>query len=77
MDRIVSPLLALIASFTASAADIVARPQWQRHFEARGVRGSFVLLDPALDRYFVVDEARSRQRYLPASTSSGSREPCG
>src|SRR5207245_2037292 len=43
MDRIVSPLLALIASFTASAADIVARPQWQRdHTLASGMREGVV-----------------------------------
>ncbi len=68
MDRIVSPLLAILAGFTATAADVVSRPQWQRHFEARGVRGTFVLLEPASDRYLVADEARARSRFLPAST---------
>ena len=68
MDRFVSPLLALLTSFTASAADIAARPQWQRHFEARGVRGTFVLFEPANDRYLIADESRARQGFIPAST---------
>ena len=68
MDRLSSPLLALFASLGTSAADTVARPTWQAHFEAKGLRGTFVLYEPALDRYSVVNEARAKQRFLPAST---------
>lgn len=68
MDRLASPLLMLFASLGATAADVVARPEWQRHFAARNARGTFVLLEPAKDRYLVLDETRARQRFLPAST---------
>lgn len=68
MDRLASPLLTLFASLGASAAETVARADWQRHFDAKGVRGTFVLFEPALDRYSVLNEARARQRFLPAST---------
>ena len=68
MDRLASPLLLLFASLSAGAADIVARPQWQRHFDAHGVRGTFVLFDPAHERYLVLDESRARSRFVPAST---------
>ena len=68
MDRFVSPLLALFASFSASAADTLARPEWQKHFDAKGVRGTFALFEPAKDRYLVFNEARARQRFIPAST---------
>jgi len=68
MDRFVSPLLVLFTGFSATAADVVARPQWQKHFDARGMRGTFVLLEPAYDRYLVFNEARAKQRFLPAST---------
>jgi beta-lactamase class D len=68
MDRIAPSLLALLASFTAAGTEVVARPEWQKHFAARGVRGTFVLLDPAADRYLVTDEARARKGFLPAST---------
>ena len=68
MERFVSPLLALFTSFSATAADVVARPQWQKHFDARGMRGTFVLLEPAYDRYLVFNEARAKQGFLPAST---------
>src|SRR5438128_4044690 len=68
MDRFVSPLVCLFASFTAAAADGVARPQWQRHFDAKDARGTFVLLEPANDRYLVLNEGRARTRFLPAST---------
>src|SRR5438132_8909792 len=68
MDRIATPLLAMLASFSTAAADLVAHAEWQRHFEARGVRGTFVLLDPANDRYLVLDPARAKRGFLPAST---------
>lgn len=68
MDRLSSPLLLLFASLSATAADIVAKPDWQRHFDAKKVSGTFVLLEPAKDRYLVFNEARARLRFLPAST---------
>ena len=68
MDRFVSPLVALLASFSAAAADVVAQPDWQKHFDALGVRGTFVLLEPANDRYLVLNESRARQGFIPAST---------
>jgi len=68
MDRLSPPLLLLFASLSTQAQPTVARPEWQRHFDARGVRGTFVLLEPARDRYLTFNEARGRQRFLPAST---------
>jgi beta-lactamase class D len=68
MDRFVSPLVALLASFSATAADTVARPDWQKHFDAYGVQGTFVLLEPANDRYLVLNEPRAKQGFIPAST---------
>jgi beta-lactamase class D len=68
MERFVSPLLALFTSLTASAADTVSRPDWQKYFDAKGVRGTFVLFEPAKDRYLVLNEARARQRFTPWST---------
>jgi beta-lactamase class D len=68
MDRLASPLLALFASLSAGAAPTVARPEWQRHFDAHGVQGTFVLFEPARDRYLAFNEARGRSRLLPAST---------
>lgn len=67
MDRFVSPLLEMF-SFRAAAADLVARPRWQEHFDARDMRGTFVLLQPDQDRYLVCNEARAKQGLLPAST---------
>ena len=68
MERFVSPLLALFTSLGASASDTLARPGWQRHFDAKGVRGTFVLFEPANDRYLVYNAQRAGQRFLPAST---------
>jgi beta-lactamase class D len=58
----------LFASLAAGAAPTVARPDWQRHFDAHGVIGTFVLFEPAGQRYLAFNEARGRQRFLPAST---------
>ena len=68
MQHFVSPLLALFTSLSTAAADTVARPQWQKHFDAKGVRGTFVLFEPANDRYLVYNASRASQRFLPAST---------
>ena len=68
MDRLSTSLLALFTGLGAHAADTVTRPDWQKHFDAYGVKGTFVLFEPALDRYSIFDEARAKRRYLPAST---------
>ncbi len=72
MDRLSTPLAALFAALAAAtgtaAAETRLRPDWQAHFDAQGVRGTFVLYEPAADRYQVLDEARAKQRFLPAST---------
>ncbi len=68
MERFVSPLLVLFTSLSASASDTVARSDWQKFFDARNVRGTFVLFEPAKDRYLVFNEARARQRFVPWST---------
>lgn len=67
MDRLATSLMLL---FTAggAAADTTVRPSWQRHFEAKGARGTFVLLQPLQNRYTVLDTSRAKQRLLPAST---------
>jgi beta-lactamase class D len=68
MDRLASPLLLMFAALSSHAAGTVARHDWKAHFDAAGVRGTFVLYEPALDRFQVHDEARARQDFLPAST---------
>jgi beta-lactamase class D len=68
MDRLASPLLLLFASLGASAAEVINRHDWQKYFDAKGVKGTFVLYEPAKDRYSVLDEARAKERFLPAST---------
>ena len=68
MDRFVSPLLGLLTSFSSAAADTIVRAEWQPHFDAKGVRGTFVVYEPVKDRYLVFNEARAKQRFLPAST---------
>ena len=68
MDRLASPLALLFASLSPAAGETLARGHWQRHFDERGVRGTFVVFEPARGRYLVLGEARARSRFLPAST---------
>ena len=49
MDRLSTPLLLMFASLGTAAAETVAKPDWQRYFDAQGVQGTFVLLQPAED----------------------------
>src|SRR4051812_40868150 len=67
MDRLATSLMHLFAAGAASAETVV-EPAWQRHFAAKGVRGTFVLFEPLQSRYTVVDPARAKHRFLPAST---------
>jgi beta-lactamase class D len=68
MDRLATSLLFLFTSLGATAADTIAMPQWRRHFDAKGVQGTFVLFEPMEERYRVLDPARAQRRFLPAST---------
>jgi beta-lactamase class D len=68
MDRLSTSLLALFTGLGASDPETFPAPQWQRHFDAKGVEGTFVLFEPMLDRYRVLDTARAERRYLPGST---------
>ena len=68
MDRLSTSLIALFSGLAASDTETVAMPAWQRHFEARGAKGTFVLFEPARERYRVFDSARAERRYLPAAT---------
>jgi beta-lactamase class D len=68
MDRLSTGLLALFTTGSTAAADTVSKPEWEKYFAAKGVRGTFVLYEPERDRSLVFNEARARQRFLPAST---------
>jgi beta-lactamase class D len=67
MDRLATSILLLFAAGPAAAQNAL-EPGWQRHFEAKGVRGTFVLFEPLQNRYTVADPSRARHRFLPAST---------
>jgi beta-lactamase class D len=65
-------LLAVFLYVLAGAARAEPRwvdvPAWKAHFEAAGVRGTFLLYDAKADAYFVFDRARAGEPLLPAST---------
>jgi len=68
MDRLSTSLLALFTGLGASVAETITMPRWQRHFDAKGAKGTFVLFEPMEDRYRVLDTARAERRFLPAAT---------
>jgi beta-lactamase class D len=68
MKRFAPTLVMLLAGLNAGAEETAARPEWRRHFEAQGARGTFVLYEAERRRYLVYDEARAKRGYLPAST---------
>ena len=68
MDRLSTSLLQLFTGLGTSAPETVAAPEWRRQFDARGVKGTFVLFEPMLDRYRVLDPLRAGRRQLPAAT---------
>ena len=50
----------------ASAADISVRDEFAAHFA--GFTGTFVMYDPAGDKYIVYNEPQSKKRLSPCST---------
>ena len=68
MKRFVPPLFSLFVAASAHAAEWVEVPAWKRHFAARRLEGAFVLFEPHENRWRVLDLARAKRGYLPAST---------
>lgn len=58
----------MAAAFGASAGQWEDSAAVTALFSDAGVQGTFVLYDPAEDRLVGHDEARARERYVPAST---------
>jgi beta-lactamase class D len=66
-------LLAVSILLLASLQPLSARtykeiPELAKVFSSNGVAGTFVLFDAAADTMFVLDEARAKKRFTPAST---------
>lgn len=68
MKRLAPSLVMMLAAFHAVADETVSRPEWRKAFDARHVRGTFVLYEPDAHRYSILDDRRARHGYLPAST---------
>ena len=65
--RLIFLLLTCLLAHAASAQTVTER-NFKKHFEAYGLRGSFLLLDAQANRYTAYDAQRCRQGFLPAST---------
>lgn len=52
----------------ASPPQIVLKPEWQAVFDSMGVKGTFVLHRSNSNEWNVLDTARARTGFLPAST---------
>lgn len=68
MKRFAPSLAVMLAAVHAQAATEVAAPQWERHFRARGLDGTFVLHEAGPNRTTIYGETRAREGFLPAST---------
>jgi beta-lactamase class D len=69
MRRLLSILFSLAAlSNIASAISFKEMPELEKFFKDQGVTGTFVMFDPAADTLLVWNEARAKERFIPAST---------
>ena len=70
MKALVLGLLALAVPLRGAEAGMQERPDWQRFFAEHQARGTIVVVDArgGAARSFVVDAARARRRFSPAST---------
>ena len=68
MDRLSQSLLHLFTRGADLGGATIARPEWQAEFSARGVGGTCAAYEPLADRWQVCDDARARERFLPAAT---------
>ena len=64
-------VLCLMAVPGASAADISVRDEFAAHFA--GFTGTFVMYDPAGDKYIVYNEPQSKKRLSPVPPSKFAR----
>ena len=66
---ILTALLALSCSSSRNAPPTVTeRPDFGRHFDAAGVKGTFILFDAQNNTFLVSDRERAEKRFIPAST---------
>lgn len=60
--------VAALSAGICHAGEIRERPEWKRHFDAAGSRGTLVVYDQARDTTHVFDAERARTAFIPAST---------
>ena len=68
LSSIISYLLLIVFSISATAADWKENEKIGDIFENAGVTGTFVLYDVAKDEYTGFNKTRAETRYIPAST---------
>jgi len=71
MHKLLHTLLAgcaLLFCLPSPATETVHRADLGRHFDAAGVRGTFVMLDVAADKLTIYDPERAHRRFRPASS---------
>lgn len=62
------PVLPPTAPVRAAVPAVELRPDFKKYFDAREVKGSFVLWDPTGNRFVRYNPDRCAERFLPAST---------
>ncbi|RRB04442.1 class D beta-lactamase [Larkinella rosea] len=60
--------LAAVLLLSYRPASVTERPDFERFFTEKKLKGSFLLYDPQRDHYTAYNFERTRQRFLPAST---------
>lgn len=65
--RLLLASLLLFSALQAFAQPVTER-NFKKHFDAHGIRGSFLLYDLKANRYTAYDPARCREGFMPAST---------
>ncbi|MEH6462222.1 class D beta-lactamase [Chitinimonas sp. JJ19] len=66
--RLLAVMSCLLLSQTPRAAGVVETDALQRHFDAAGLKGTFVLYDASADQMTVYNPKRAATAYTPAST---------
>jgi beta-lactamase class D len=66
--RLLFLLLACVLTHTAAFSQSITERDFKKHFDAYGLRGSFLVFDVQAKSYTAYDVKRCRQGFLPAST---------
>lgn len=68
MKYILFLLFVIITALSLEASEKIIKDEWAEYYKAYGTDGCFILYDMNADKYYVYNQKRTEEGFLPAST---------